>query len=969
METSLMNSTFECNLKRLALFSPNAITHIASAHNIPPAPTSPEEIKDKLKALDFAACSVIYLFGVGQGEFYEALRDWLKDSGHFLVIFESHPSTMRALLETELGHEILTHSNVWLYFLDASRKTVEHAVSMFADLKFVILATPQYEKLYPQELRELHSTISFQWHLLNSVITEYQSFGSAYFFNYFQNLFLWPSSYLGSSLANRFAGVPAIICGAGPSLEKNGAFLASLANKALIFAGSTAMNALNGYGVLPHFGIGIDPNREQLTRIIINSAYQTPYFYRNRMYADALRLIHGDHLLISGSSGYQISQYFEERMGIEPVELDEGCNVVNFSLSIAAAMGCNPIICVGIDLAYSQQLSYPKGVISHPIFGGKEKLRTKSNQEELIYQNDIYGKPVTTLWKWVMESLWYSHFQISHPEITLINATEGGIGFAGVPNMTLVEAAEKYLPQTYDLEQRVFGEMQNCSMPADVNEENIEALLKELYESLQRTAQFLQDRLKEDWTSLAKDKEVDFFAVKDEELANALESEIAYRYLLQGLGDIFSKGKKRGLFRLKNDQELVSEEHTTQCKLALQHQKFAYLRQAACVLCDIINQVMAKVVSERCTNPTKVINERHEAAQVEVYSTENGMLRLYDPEIHLDYSAEFVPDERHDKMCLYYGNDRLKSETYYRAGQMHGPSSFYSEDGTLLSQSWFVEGKRQGKWCNYYPSGELHSKRKFREGLAQGRQEYYYKDGLLRATIDYKEGNLDGEVVLYYPNGMLKRKLTFINGKRNGMEQIYDEQGNLAVEAHFNDDLPCKSAKIWFNNGQLSLERIYDEHGVCVEIKKWSSNGTMLESSHGEETDYFKQVAQQTDVLTSSLTYLAKQLQQVSSLFTQGTGSSDTPSQMQVDLQALHEEMLKLQELNRKMTFESGLDPKNQQEAIWKTPSLEREMKDKVESATREMSSEIANLQTMLKKVIGDLKEEGGREKSGSKQE
>lgn len=950
-----MNSTFERNLNRLALFSPDAVPHIASAHSIPPDRCSSDEIDALLKKFDFSRCSVLYLYGVGQGEIFVALKDWLKDPGHFLVLLEDHPSTMRALLETEIGHEISTHPNVWLYFLDAPRRTIERAVSMFADLNFMLLASPHYEKTVPEVVQQLQSLISFQWHMMSGMLSEYRSFGSAYFFNYFQNLFLWPSSYLGNSLFNRFAGVPAIICGAGPSLEKNGALVASLASRALIFAGSTAMNALNGYGVLPHFGVGIDPNREQLTRIIINSAYQTPYFYRNRMYADALKLIHGDHLLISGSSGYQISPYFEERMGIEPVELDEGCNVVNFSLSIAAAMGCNPIICVGIDLAYSERLSYPKGVISHPIFGGKEKLRTKSDQEELIYQNDIYGNPVATLWKWLMESLWYSHFQISHPEINLVNATEGGLGFAGVPNMTLAEAAEKYLVTTYDMEQRVFGEMQNSPMPADVNEENIEALLKELYESLQRTAQYLQEKLKENWSHMATEQGMEFFAVKEREIETALENEIAYRYLLQGFSDLFSNWRKRGLFRLENDREIVSAEHTTQCILAFQHQKISYLRQAVFVICDMINQVVSKVVSERNDKLAQTSSEKPVVVQSEVYSIDNGTLRFYDPELGMDYSEEFVPDDAKNKTCLYYESGKLKSETFHRAGQLHGPSVFYAEDGTLLSQSWFIDGKRQGNWCNYYASGHLHSKRKFKEGLAQGRQEYYYKNGVPRATIDYREGNLDGEVLLYYPTGILKRKLYFVNGKRNGMEQIYNEKGDLVVEAWFKDDSPCNSAKTWFSNGQINQERIYDEDGVCVELKKWASDGTVLEASHGEQQDYFKQVAQQTDVLTASLSFLAEQIQRVSPILMPGSNSSDEQSKLQTDLQALHQEMIKLQDLNRKMAYESGLDPRNQQEAIWKSPSLEREMKDKMESATKEMTSEIANLQKLLKQVISDI--------------
>ena len=41
-------------------------------------------------------------------------------------------------------------------------------------------------------------------------------------------------------------------------------------------------------------------------------------------------------------------------------------------------------------------------------------------------RNDIHGNPVYTLWKWITEAKWISDFAENHPELTILNATEGG---------------------------------------------------------------------------------------------------------------------------------------------------------------------------------------------------------------------------------------------------------------------------------------------------------------------------------------------------------------------------------------------------------------------------------------------------------------------------------------------------------------------------------------------------------------
>ena len=179
----------------------------------------------------------------------------------------------------------------------------------------------------------------------------------------------------------------------------------------MIIAGGSAINALNSYDFFPHFTAGIDPNPSQLMRMLANNAYETPFFYRNRIFTEALELNSGSKIYITGSGGYDLHKWIEKKLGVtEDEPIDEGYNIINFSVSIARKLGCNPIILCGMDLAYTNNQSYINGMKFHPLHNFKKSFLTKNATDEVIGFKDINGNQTTTLWKWVNEATWYSNF-------------------------------------------------------------------------------------------------------------------------------------------------------------------------------------------------------------------------------------------------------------------------------------------------------------------------------------------------------------------------------------------------------------------------------------------------------------------------------------------------------------------------------------------------------------------------------
>lgn len=533
---------------------------------------------------DLEKVSVLYVYGVGLGYFFEAAKAWLKKKRRrHLIFLEDDLSVIYRLFETEKGAEILKHPKVHLCYFDevkALPSKLEVLMNHYLKAKIAIKALPLYEREKGQRFAEVHHEVSHETVMRNALFDEYLRFGAPFYRNFYQNMRQLADSYLGNRFFGQFNGVPAIICGAGPSLEKNAHLLNELKDRALIFAGGSAMNALNAKGIIPHFGAGIDPNAMQYERLASNTAFEVPYFYRNRMFWKAFNHIHGPRLYISGAGGYSVSKYFDQAFGIEEEELDEGHNVINFCVEIAARMGCNPIIFAGVDLAFTEMQAYAEGIVEEAKVEEKALMAAEHFDDRPVKRVDIYGKPVITLWKWTVESEWISKYKHEHPGLSFINSTEGGLGFQGIPNLSLKEVMDKCLGREFDLFSRVHGETQNGFLP-QVTRERVDELMEELAASLRRCLEHLETLFAENARVLEKIKLKEPLTTLQTGLSvlaeTELEEEAAYRYILEdfsGISALMLNYEFRALKQLPKKKQEVK-------RLKLNERRIRYVAQAA----------------------------------------------------------------------------------------------------------------------------------------------------------------------------------------------------------------------------------------------------------------------------------------------------------------------------------------------------------------------------------------------------
>lgn len=554
-----------------------------------------EEAAAWFASLALDGVGVLYVYGVGLGYYYEAARDWLaQDSSRQLIFLEDDIAVIAFFLDTQSAADMLRNEQCHLYYFEQLTESEEILNTLFWSCFLTglsVSALPYYAHHKAERFSSLKYKIEYDASQKNTSLDEYLSFGDAFFLNFYPNMRQMAGALLGNKLFGSFRGIPAIICGAGPSLNKQLPKLGALKERALLFAGGSSINAVTSYGLFPHFGAAIDPNPMQLDRISRNKAFDVPIFYRNRLFHKAFQAIHGPRLYVTGSGGYDVAGWFEQQLGLDnAVELSEGYNVINFCIEIAAALGCNPIILVGMDLGYTGGHTYASGVVA-------DTALSALLPADLVLKTDIFGVPMHTEWKWIVEAQWISTFAKEHSRIKVINATEGGLGMEGVANIPFDEVISSYLVNQWDLAGLINEQLAACAMP-EVTDAAVIAAMEALHASLLRCIALFESLLKENAVILSRIKANPENSSQPTQTGKAalyesdLEEEEGYKAVIQIFNQIYNHVLERDLRRLHKRAVMLPWAEQESKKLELADTKYTFLCNVAKFNALIIEKVL-----------------------------------------------------------------------------------------------------------------------------------------------------------------------------------------------------------------------------------------------------------------------------------------------------------------------------------------------------------------------------------------
>lgn len=405
------------------------------------------------------ACKLVVLFGLGAGHNLRALR---RQCPGKVVVFEPSRDVLAYALEAlELSGDDTLRPQAVACDLPTLRAALARTHVLGDALTLVV--PPAYARAFPAEVAAVSREVELFAEATRLQENTYDLRLGLWIDNLIDNL-PWRARFASATtLQGRFAGVPGVLVSAGPSLAQNVEQLRALRDRAVIVSTNTATRALERAGVSPDLVIGLEaldvtPQFRDCARLNESFALLDGVAHP-ALYELPFR---GGFVFDDGIPFYQ--RWLESNLA--PVT-DWSCGlcVAHAGFSALRAMGCDPIILVGQDLAHTGGRVYAQGTVFEAMsavpdgeritFTGTEAkleidarsgtdargMRTFAREEPRVRVPGYYGGEVESTVAFRAFARWFENAALrTGGAPRLINSTEGGAlieGFEAVPLATL----------------------------------------------------------------------------------------------------------------------------------------------------------------------------------------------------------------------------------------------------------------------------------------------------------------------------------------------------------------------------------------------------------------------------------------------------------------------------------------------------------------------------------------------------
>lgn len=388
---------------------------------------------------DYDQETIFVIFGWGVGYHIRQLNNIINVNNKILVI-EPSLSVFNKTMQIIDYTDIFENKNIYIHLGNDEYKLKECFSNCIEDtninnIKF--LNYSRYDNIFYDNylctVKAYKEYIGYVAIHINTLLCFYYEWLN----NLFENIHYIKKSKFLQELNNKFIDIPAIIVSAGPSLDNNIRQLKKIKGKALIIAGGRTLRPLISNGITPDFVISIDPGEGAYRVIEQNIDSTVPLITSTAAKSDIIREYKGKKIFIRDN---QVADLVNEIINYDIDGVAQGGSVAHTSLSVAEYMGCNPIVLIGQDLAYTGNKIHSDSSSIKKI----NKLDKVKNDKDLIEIEDIYGNKVFTRPVWLSFLRW---FEVYIKEITdkeIIDATEGGAKIDGTKIMALKEVIDEY---------------------------------------------------------------------------------------------------------------------------------------------------------------------------------------------------------------------------------------------------------------------------------------------------------------------------------------------------------------------------------------------------------------------------------------------------------------------------------------------------------------------------------------------
>jgi len=412
----------------------------------------------KLKAQenDYHNDAATVIFGIGTGYFTAAVIKEMSKR-HVIVIVEPVFHMLKIALRLNDYSEAITNGSL---LFACTREDLDYQLSLIEAGKTItqwFLPVEDYVNKRPAEYSHLLNHVMMLITQLKSNTGTIAGAGALIAKNDITNLPFVIKHRGVAELKDIYKDKPAILVSTGPSLQKNIHLLMDkdVQKRFVIIAVGQALRILLSYDIRPDFICSVDfgPVNFGHYKGLLDTT-DIPLVTINRTYQPIIKHWEGPKFIsvsLDGTSTGTLLEFMMHKGG-----LLQGGSVSHMNLGLAVNMGCNPIIILGQDLAYTDddrshhsltdeagKVDIQDNTVVWKVDDPRSEIQGEHSLGPLQWVNGYYGQPVKTNAGYVSFISTFERMFRSLPDTTFINATEGGAKLEGAEAMTLEEVIEK----------------------------------------------------------------------------------------------------------------------------------------------------------------------------------------------------------------------------------------------------------------------------------------------------------------------------------------------------------------------------------------------------------------------------------------------------------------------------------------------------------------------------------------------
>ena len=265
-----------------------------------------------------------------------------------------------------------------------------------------------------------------------------ERFAAPYLLNTLRNLSQFTHARDVRACAGRHAGHAAVVAGAGPSLNRNLAELAALdgwRERAVLVAVDTALKPVLAAGMTPHYVVGVDPGEANARTLRDLPALPDTWLVAEASLDPCcFAAFHGRTTLFRVSETHEPWPWLAQH-GVSTGLLRAWGSVLTTAYDFALHLGCDPVVFIGADLAYTDGQPYCRDTIYEERWAAAvatgltlpEIWQRQLPASELVDLADLQGGPTQSSRTLVAFRDWLAAQAIAGSPGRVVNATGRGI--------------------------------------------------------------------------------------------------------------------------------------------------------------------------------------------------------------------------------------------------------------------------------------------------------------------------------------------------------------------------------------------------------------------------------------------------------------------------------------------------------------------------------------------------------------